>query len=87
LGFIQVGGAKFEDAVVIGRMFSHQGLEGHDEVLRGLLDYVKKHAPRYLEMQPGWQVPPETPGDPWKRRDLSPQGAPSTGLRARIYRC
>jgi hypothetical protein len=99
--FMKMGGAKYRDAVVFGRMFSHKGLGGDDEVPRKLLDYVEKNAPRYLEMPPGWDVqrsdrldtwmtfsqdvPPETPGYPWKKRDLPRDVVPPTGLGARIY--
>lgn len=100
--FMRMGGAKYRDAVVFGRMFSHKGLGGFDEVPRKLLDYVEKHAPRYLEMPPSWDVlrsdrldtwmafaqdvPPETGGYPWTKRDLAPELRPPTGLGARIYR-
>lgn len=86
---------------VFGRMFSHKGFKGYDEVPRKVLDYVEKHAPRYLELPPGWDlqrsdrldtwmtfaqdVPAGTPGYPWKKRELAPEIVPPTGLGARIY--
>ena len=98
---MKMGGPKFQGALVFGRMFSHKGLKNHDEVPRKLLDYVEKHAPRYLEMPPGWDlqrsdrldtwmtfsqdVPPETPGYAWQKRDLPAAVVPPTGLGARIY--
>ncbi|MDX2223903.1 MAG: DUF1838 family protein [Rhodospirillaceae bacterium] len=100
--FMKMGGPQFKDAVVFGRMFSHKGLKGFDEVPRKVLDYVEKHAPRYLELPPGWDtirsdrldtwmafaqdVPPENKNYPWQKRDLSPEVAPPTGLGAVIYR-
>ena len=99
--FMKMGGAKDQGATVFGRMFSHKGFKGYDEVPRKVLDYVEKHAPRYLELQPGWDlqrsdrldtwmtfaqdVPAETPGYPWKKRELAPEIGPPTGLGARIY--
>lgn len=100
--FMKMGGAKYQGATVFGRMFSHKGLKGYDEVPRKVLDYVEKHAPRYLEMPPGWDiqrsdrldtwmtfaqdVPAETPGYPWQKRELAPEVVPPTGLGARIYK-
>ena len=100
--FMKMGGTKYQDAVLFGRMFSHKGLKGFGEVPRKLLDYVEKHAPRYLEMSPGWDVirsdrldtwmafaqdvAPETQGYPWHKQDLPAELAPPTGLGSVIYK-
>ena len=100
--FMKMGGTKYPDALVFGRMFSHKGLGGYDEVPRKILDYVERHAPHYLEMPPGWDmvrsdrldtwmafaqdVPPENKSYPWRKRDLPPELTPPTGLGARLYR-
>jgi hypothetical protein len=100
--FMKMGGPKYQGALVFGRMFSHKGFSGYDEVPRKLLDYVEKHAPRYLEMAPGWDVqrsdrldtwmtfaqdvPPENKDYPWSKRDIAPDLMPPTGLGSRIYK-
>jgi hypothetical protein len=100
--FMKMGGTKYRDAVLFGRMFSHKGLKGFGEVPRKLLDYVEKHAPRYLEMSPGWDVirsdrldtwmafaqdvAPETKGYPWHKQDLPAELAPPTGLGSVVYK-
>ena len=97
-----MGGGKYKDVVLLGRMFSHKGLKGYDEVPRKVLAYIEKHAPRYLEMAPGWDaprtdrldtwmafaqdVPPERVSYPWTKRELPAGLAPPTGLGARVYR-
>jgi hypothetical protein len=100
--FMRMGGDKYRGAVVFGRMFSHKGLNGYDEVPRKVLDYIVKHAPRYLELPAGWDVlrsdrldtwmafaqdvPPENSTYPWRRRELAADVVPPTGLGAEIYR-
>jgi hypothetical protein len=100
--FMKMGGGRFPGAVLFGRMFSHKGLGGYDEIPRKVLAYIEKHAPRYLELPPGWDtirsdrldtwmafaqdVPPEHRDYPWTRRALAPGVAPPTGLGAQIYR-
>ena len=100
--FMKMGHTPFRDAVLFGRMFSHKGLKGYDEVPRKVLDYIVRHAPQFLEMPPGWDtirsdrldtwmafaqdVPPETPGYEWRRRAIQDWDKPPTGLGARAYR-
>jgi|GEM_PF-284011 len=100
--FMKMGGAKFKDATVFGRMFSHKGFKGYDEVPRKLLDYIEKNAPQYLEMPPGWDVvrsdrldtwmcfaqdvPPENKNYPWTKAKLSKDVAPPTGLGSLPYK-
>ncbi|MBL8628833.1 MAG: DUF1838 family protein [Rhodospirillaceae bacterium] len=100
--FMKMGGDKFKGATVFGRSFSHKGLKNYDEVPRKLLDYVEKHAPRYLELPPGWDivrsdrldtwmafaqdVPAENKNYPWKKTELSKDVAPPTGLGSVLYK-
>jgi hypothetical protein len=78
--FMRMGGTPMSDMVLFGRMFSHKGLRGLDEVQPKLRAYVERHAPEYLTLPADWpvgnarldtwsayamDVPPETPGHPW----------------------
>lgn len=79
--FMQMGGTKYADITLFGRMFSHKGLKGTADVPPKVLAYVEKHAPEYLTLPDGWEpdnsrvdtwkayaqdVPPENPAYPWK---------------------
>ena len=100
--FMKMGGEKYKGATIFGRSFSHKGLKGYDEVPRKLLDYVEKHAPRYLELPPGWDiirsdrldtwmafaqdVPAENKNYGWKKTELAKEVAPPTGLGSYLYK-
>ena len=75
-----MGGSGFESGVLSGRMHSHNGLSGYDDVPRGILNYLERHAPQFLEAPEGWprssprldtwtaysqDVAPETEGYDW----------------------
>jgi hypothetical protein len=79
--FMQMGSTEFAGATLFGRMFSHKGLKGLDDVPRRLRAYIEKHAPEYLTVPEGWEpddsrvdtwkaysqdIPPENPGYAWK---------------------
>lgn len=79
--FMQMGGTEFAGATLFGRMFSHKGLKGLDDVPPKVRAYIEKHAPEYLSVPDGWtpdnsrvdtwkayaqDIPPENPAYPWK---------------------
>lgn len=79
--FMEMGGTPYADAVLFGRMFSHKGLPGTQEVPPKVLDYVEKHAPEFLTLPDHWNldnsrvdtwkayaqdVPPENPDYEWQ---------------------
>jgi hypothetical protein len=87
---------------LFGRQFSHKGLKGPGDVPPKVLAYIEKHAPEYLTLPKEWpvsndrletwkafvmDVPPETPGYPWKWAGKERPVAlpPPTGLGARSY--
>jgi hypothetical protein len=92
--WMQMGGSKFEDAIIFGRMFSHKGLGGTKDVHPPILKYLEKHAPEYLTLPDGWPItnarvdtwtayaqdtPPENPNYEWKQKRKSDIPAPPTG--------
>ena len=72
--WMHMGGHKYENEVLFGRMWSHKGLPDCGDVPPKVLDYIEKHAPEYLEVPDHWpqvnpkgtweayaeEVPPET---------------------------
>lgn len=79
--FMQMGGTPFAGSSLLGRMFSHKGLKGTDDVPPKVRAYIEKHAPEYLTVPDGWvpdasrvdtwkayaqDIPPEAPGYEWK---------------------
>ncbi|MEZ5501080.1 MAG: DUF1838 family protein [Steroidobacteraceae bacterium] len=79
--FMEMGGTKFANGALFGRMFSHKGLNGFGDVQPKVLAYVEKHAPEMLEIPAGWEpqrdrletwkayaadVPPENPDYDWQ---------------------
>lgn len=68
-----MGGNQYQDGVLFGRMFSHKGLPGYQDIPPKLLAYLEKHHPDALEVPSEWnehrpagtwenyaaQVPPE----------------------------
>lgn len=92
--FMKMGGSKYQDGVLIGRMFSQKGLPGTQSVRPKLLDYIEKHAPEYLTLPDGWpiqnhrvgtwesyrqDIPPENPDYEWTTQRRDDILAPPTG--------
>lgn len=91
------------ELTLFGRQFSHKGLKDLGDVPPKVLAYIEKHAPEYLTLPKDWpltnerletwkafvmDVPPETPGYPWKwaGKERPVAVPPPTGLGARSYR-
>lgn len=87
--FMRMGRHAQRGATLFGRMHSHKGLAGYDDIPPKVLRYIEKHAPEYLTLPEGWEsnnkrvetwgafvqdVPPETPGHEWKAKALRPPG-------------
>jgi hypothetical protein len=83
--FMEMGGTPFADGSLFGRMFSHKGLKGYEDVPPKVLAYIEKHAPEYLTVPGSWapntarvetwkayakDVPPETPDYDWTPDDF-----------------
>jgi len=92
--FMEMGGTPYADGSLFGRMFSHKGLGGYDDVPPKVLAYIEKNAPDFLELPAGWvpkndrvetwkayalDVPPENPDYDWQPSDF----AVPTGRAAR----
>ena len=45
-----MGGTPYADGSLFGRMFSHKGLPGTDDVPPKVLAYIEKNAPEFLEI-------------------------------------
>ena len=92
--FMQMGGSEFADATLSGRMHSHKGLGGYDEVPPKVLAYIEKHAPEFLTLPDDWKagnkrvdtwkayaqdIPPENPDYAWEASDFAvPSGSGKT---------
>lgn len=63
--FMQMGGTPFAGTALFGRMFSHKGLPGLEEVPPKVRAYLEKHAPEFLTLPDGW-VPDNSRVDTWK---------------------
>ncbi|HJP04278.1 MAG: hypothetical protein CL799_13650 [Chromatiales bacterium] len=83
--FMEMGGTKFADVTLFGRMHSHKGLRAYDDVPPKVLAYIEKHAPDYLALPKHWNignkrvdtwktyaldVPPENPDYEWSPSDF-----------------
>ena len=62
--WMRMGQHELKDEVLFGRMFSHKGLSGYDDVAPKLLAHIEKHAPDYLEVPDHW--PNVTPKGTWE---------------------
>jgi hypothetical protein len=76
--FMRMGKSPYREASLFGRMLSHKGLPGTQEVPRKVLDYVEKHAPLYLQVPDGWGEPGKMSWnrvDTWKAfaQDVPPE--------------
>jgi hypothetical protein len=99
--WMRMGGNEFADLTLFGRMHSHKGLPGTQDVPPKVLAYLEKHAPEYLTLPDGWEelsprldtwtafsrdVPPEQKGAPWPGKDDPKITRPPTGLGARFHK-
>lgn len=97
--WMRMGGNKYQDGVMISRMFSHKGLKGTADIHPKILAYVEKHAPHYLEAPKDFTVrndridvqkayvqdiPPEVAGYEWTQKRKSEADKPPSGLGARV---
>ena len=79
--FMEMGGTPYANGSLFGRMFSHKGLKGTEEVRPKILAYLEKSAPDMLTLPEGWEprndrvetwkayaidVPPENPDYEWQ---------------------
>ncbi len=79
--FMEMGGTPYANGSLFGRMFSHKGLGGFDDVPPKVLAYIEKHAPEFLTLPDHWEldnsrvetwkayaldVPPENPDYAWE---------------------
>lgn len=92
--WMKMGGSGMEDVQMFGRMFSHKGLPGTQEVRPKVLAYIEKHAPEYLTLPDKWEmesfrvdtwscyaadVPPENPDYAWPEKRPDHVTGPTTG--------
>lgn len=97
--WMRMGGSKYQDGVLFGRMFSHKGLPGTGDVYPPVLRYLEKHAPEFLEMPDDLRedvnrldvsttyaqdVPPENPDYDWVQKRPDTIPAPPTGLGSKF---
>ncbi len=83
--FMEMGGTPYANGSLFGRMFSHKGLAGYEEVPPKLLAYIEKHSPESLTLPDTWEldnsrvetwkayaedVPPENPDYEWAPSDF-----------------
>ncbi|MDJ0927296.1 MAG: DUF1838 family protein [Gammaproteobacteria bacterium] len=83
--FMEMGGTPYADGALFGRMFSHKGLGGYDDVPPKVLAYIEKNAPEFLELPDHWNldnsrvetwkayaidVPPENRAYAWQPGDF-----------------
>ncbi|MCP4001173.1 MAG: DUF1838 domain-containing protein [Gammaproteobacteria bacterium] len=62
--WMRMGEHKYKDEVLFGRIFSHKGLTGYDDVPPKVLAYIEKHAPEFLEVPDYW--PEALPKGTWE---------------------
>jgi hypothetical protein len=80
--FMKMGGTKFANGVMFGRMFSHKGLKDVGEIPPKVLAYIEKNAPEYLEMPDIPWEPQNTRIDTWKTyaKDIPPENPNHKGF-------
>jgi hypothetical protein len=61
---MRMGGHKYKDEVLFGRMFSHKGLADFGDVPPKVLAYIEKNAPEFLEVPDHW--PEVMPKGTWE---------------------
>jgi hypothetical protein len=84
--FMEMGGTPYANGSLFGRMFSHKGLRGTDDVPPKVLAYIEKNAPDFLTLPVGWDmkndrvetwkayaqdIPPENPDYEWQGSDFA----------------
>ena len=69
-----IEGTEFADATLFGRMHSHKGLKGYDDVPPKVLAYIEKYAPEYLTVPDHWDMSNKRV-DTWKAyaQDIPPE--------------
>jgi hypothetical protein len=92
--WMKMGGHKYADGILFGRMTSHKGLKGTGDVHPKILKYIEKHAPEYLTLPKDWPItnarvdtwtayaqdtPPENPNYEWKQKRKPDVPAPPSG--------
>jgi len=92
--WMRMGQSKYKDGLLFGRMFSHKGLSGTQEIRPNILKYIEKNAPEYLELPKGWpiqrdrigtwesysqDIPPENTSYVWKEKRSQDVAAPPSG--------
>lgn len=85
--FMQMGGTRFADATLFGRMHSHNGLKGYGDVPPKILAYIEKHAPEYLTVPDHWEIGNQRI-DTWKcyARDIPPENPEYDGWQPSEFR-
>jgi len=51
-----MGSTPYADGSLFGRMFSHKGLGGYDDVPPKVRAYIEKHAPEFLTLPDHWDL-------------------------------
>lgn len=97
--WMKMGGHKYQDGILVSRMFTHKGLGGTADVMPQVLKYLEKHAPQYLEAPADFtprndridvakcyaqDIPPEVAGYNWKQKRKSDADKPPTGSGSRV---
>ncbi len=78
--FMEMGGTPYAEGSLFGRMFSHKGLPGTDDVPPKVLAYIEKNAPEFLEIPEGWE-PNNARVETWKAYalDVPPENSDYEG--------
>ena len=63
--WMMMGGSQYQDGILFGRMFSHKGLPGYQDIPKKLLAYLEKNMPEYLEIPGDWE--PARPQGTWEK--------------------
>jgi len=63
--WMKMGGHKYQDGIIFGRMHSHKGLPGYQDLPPRLLAYLEKNYPEYLEVPADWN--PRKPAGTWEK--------------------
>ncbi len=74
--WMMMGGHEYQDGVLFGRMFSHKGLSGYQDIPPKLLAYIEKNHPDALQVPDGWESHPAA--GTWEKYSqmVSPEVAP-----------
>ncbi len=68
-----MGGNKYQNGTLFGRMVSHKGLDGYQDIPPKVLAYIEKHHPESLEVQKDWSH--HRPAGTWEKyaSDVPPE--------------